>query len=399
MLSNRRIYLDYGASTPTDPEVVRAMQPYFLEKYGNASSIHSFGQEAKEAMEQSRAKIAEKLGAKPEEIYFTSGGTESNNWALKCCAFVNKDKGKHVIVSKIEHDCVLRGAKWLEKQGFEVTYLGVDPEGFVRPEDLKSALRKDTVFVSIIHGNNEIGTIQDLDELGKICKDHGVLFHTDACQSFTKVSLDVSKTPVDLITINAHKIYGPKGVGALYARSDTKIGCWQHGGGHERDKRSGTENIPGIVGFAKAVEIMKPAHIEQMAKTRDLLIKGVEDNIEDYQLNGPKDKSKKLCNNANFCFGGIEGEAIVLKLDGMGIAASTASACSSHTLETSHVLKAIGLPDEISHGSMRLTTGKGTSTGDIKKTIEALKKTVVDLRKMSPIAKLKCFKEEMKENV
>lgn len=402
LITGKKIYLDHGASTPVDPEVLKAMLPYFSEKYGNASSIHSFGREAKQALDEGREKIAAKLGAKPTEVYFTSGGTESNNWALKGTAFKNREKGKHIITTKIEHDCVMNSCRWLEKQGFEITYLDVDSEGIVKPETLESAMREDTIIVSIIHGNNEIGTIQDLDTLGKICKDKEVYFHTDACQSFTKVPIDMSKQPVDLMTINSHKIYGPKGVGALYVREGTKIGITAHGGGHERNKRSGTENISGIVGFATASETTTQEDINHMAKLRDAVIKGVDENIEDYLLNGPKDMEKRLCNNANFVFRSIEGEAITLKMDAMDIAVSTASACSSHTLETSHVLKAIGVSPEDANGAMRVTVGKENTMREINRTIEALKKVVVDLRNMSPLTPKKeeeCFKDELREEV
>ncbi|MBL7159926.1 MAG: cysteine desulfurase, partial [Candidatus Aenigmarchaeota archaeon] len=375
-------YLDHAASTPVDERVLEAMLPFMKEKYGNASSIHALGQEAKRALEDSRESIAKALGVNMNEIFFTSGGTESNNWTLKGIAFANKEKGKHIITSKIEHDCVLNSAKWLEKNGFEVTYLDVDKNGIVQTETLEAAIRKDTILVSIIHGNNEIGTIQDLNQLGKICKKNRVFFHTDACQSFAKVSLDIKN--VDLVTINAHKIYGPKGVGALYIRKGVNIEEWQHGGGHEKGERSGTENIPGVVGFAKAAmfgikEMDKEA--KRQMQLRDYLIKNVLD-IKDSWLNGHPEK--RLPNNANFCFRFIEGESLVMKLDADGICASTGSACSTHSLEPSHVLMALGMKPEEAHGSLRLSLGKQTTKEEIDFVLEKLPKAVEALRKISP---------------
>ena len=381
----KRIYLDSGATTQTDEEVVRAMLPYFSDKYGNASSTHKVGQIAKQALYSARQVIAKSIGAKHKEIIFTSGGTESNNLAIKGAAFANKDKGNHIITTKIEHDCVLNACKWLETQGFKITYLDVDSEGFVRPADLEKAITSKTILVSIIHGNNEIGTIQDLETLGKICKKHKVYFHTDACQSYTKTELDARKQNLDLITINSHKIHGPKGVGALYVRTGTKITPLLHGGGHEDGLRAGTENIPGIVGFAKAVELAKPKHVAQMTKLRDKLIKAVL-QIPDVHLNGSKGE-KRLANNTNFVFKYIEGEAIGGYLDGYGISASTGSACSNLDLKASHVLKAIGVKPEDANGSLRLTLSRYTTEEEIDKVIEVLPKVVKRLRKMSPLVK------------
>ena len=375
------IYLDNAATTPVAPEVMEAMKPFFSERFGNASSLHFLGKQAKEALEKSREKIMKKVNAKEHKLVFTSGGTESNNFALKGTAFANKDKGKHIITTKIEHDCVLNACKWLEKQGFEVTYLSVDREGFVDLNELEESIRKDTILVSIIHGNNEIGTIQDLKEIGKICQEHEVYFHTDACQSFTKVPIDLKKEHIDLLTINSHKIYGPKGVGGLFIRNGIKIDPLSHGGGHEFGLRSGTENVSGIVGFAKATEVIKDKDIKHMTKLRNMLIKGVLE-IEDAWLNGPREK--RLCNNTNFSFRYIEGEALMLYLDVKGIAASTGSACSSKSLEPSHVLTAIGLKPEDAHGSLRLTLGKDSTEDEIKYTIEVLKQSVDSLRKISP---------------
>jgi len=375
----KRIYLDYAATTPVDKKVLLAMKPYFYKKFGNASSIHEFGREAKEALENSREFIKRKVFAKDHELIFTSGGTESNNFAIKGIAFANRNKGKHIITTKIEHDCILNACKWLEKNGFEVSYLSVDKEGFVDLGELERTIRKDTILVSIIHGNNEIGTIQDLREIGKICMKKGVYFHTDACQSFMKAKIDFDY--VDLVTVNAHKIYGPKGIGGLFIRRGVKIDPLLHGGGHEFSLRSGTENVAGIVGFAKAVEIMKERDIENMKRTRDLLIKGAL-KIEKTKLNGPKGE-KRLCNNANISFVGVEGEAIVLRLDENGIAVSTGSACSSRSLEPSHVLLAIGLKPEEIHSAIRFSTGKETKKEEIKYVVEILEEVVKDLRKIS----------------
>jgi cysteine desulfurase len=382
------IYLDNGATTMMDPEVIKAMAPYFSEKYGNASSSHMMGIWARQAVDESRHAIASLIGAKDDEIIFTSGGTESNNLAVKGIAFANKDKGKHIITTKIEHDCVINSCKWLEAQGFEVTYLNVDSQGFVNPEELEKAIRKETILVSIIHGNNEIGTIQDLKKLGEICRRHNVLFHTDACQSFTKTELDVKKQNLDLVTLNAHKIHGPKGIGVLYVRHGIKITPLFHGGGHEFKLRSGTENVPGIVGFAKAVKLaMNDKHVKNMAKLRDKLIDEVIKRIPETRLNGATE-DKRLCNNVNFAFKYVEGESIGAMLDAKGISSSTGSACSSKSLEPSHVLAAIGMKPEDAHGSLRLTLSRFTKEEEISKVIEELPKIIGKLRKMSPLTRL-----------
>jgi len=384
-----KIYLDNAATTPLDEKVSEVMLPYFTQKYGNASSLHSKGREAKEALENARRIIAKSINAKPSEIIFTSGGTESNNLAIKGIAFSYEEKGKkgHIITTKIEHDCVLNTCKWLEKRGWKVTYLDVDKEGFISLDDLEKAITKDTVLVSIIHGNNEIGTIQNLEEIGKICKSKGVLFHTDACQSYTKTLLDVKKQNLSLVTLNAHKIHGPKGVGALYIREGIKITPLAHGGGHEKGLRSGTENIPGIVGFSEAVRQMRKRDVEKMKKLRDKLIKGIEERISEVRLNGPRG-DRRLCNNVNFSFKGVEGEAIGMLLDAKGICSSTGSACSSKSLESSHVLKAIGLSDEEAHGSLRLSLGKQNTEEEIDKVIEIMPKIIRKLRKISPFEKI-----------
>ena len=381
----KKIYLDNGATTMLDPKVIKAMEPYYLEKYGNASSSHSLGQEAKIALEDSRKIIAKSIGAKPEEIIFTSGGTESNNIAIKSIAFSNKDKGNHIITTKIEHKCVLKSCKWLETQGFEITYLDVDKEGFIKEKDLEKAITDKTILVSIIHGNNEIGTIQNLKELGNVCRKYNVYLHTDACQSYTKTEMDTQKLPIDLITLNAHKIHGPKGVGALYIKKGTKIKTWQHGGGHEFDLRSGTENIPGIVGFAQAVKLTSKQHIQYMTKLRDKLIKGLLE-IPETRLNGAT-KDKRLCNNVNISFKSVEGEAIGGYLDQKGICSSTGSACSETSLEPSYVLRAIGLSHQDSNGSLRLTLSRFTTEQEIDYTIKILPDIIKKLRKMSPLGK------------
>ena len=382
----KRVYLDNGATTMLDPKVIEAMLPYFTAKYGNASSTHAFGEEAKEALERSRSIIAKSIKAKPDEIIFTSGGTESNNFALKSIAFTNKEKGNHIIVSKTEHKCIMNACKWLEKHGFNITYLDIDKEGFVKPDDLKKAIIDKTILVSIIHGNNETGTINDLKKLGQVCKKHNVYFHTDACQSYTKTELNVKKQDIDLITLNAHKIHGPKGIGVLYIRKGVNIKSWQHGGDHEFGMRAGTENIHGAVGFAEAVKIaMDKKHIAYMAKLRDRLIKGVLE-IPKVRLNGPTG-NKRLCNNANFSFKAVEGEAIGGYLNNKGIASSTGSACSAKTLEPSYVLMAIGLSPEQANSSLRLTLSRFTTQEEIDYTLKVLPEVVKSLRKISPFWK------------
>lgn len=380
------VYLDNGATTMVDPKVIEIMLPYMTKHYGNPASTHQIGEEAREAIEKARSVIAKSIGAKSSEIFFTSGGTESNNWALKSVAFKNKDKGKHIITTEIEHKCVLNSCKWLKEMGYEITYLKVDDEGFIDINALKNAIRKDTVLVSVIHGNNEIGTIQNLKEIGKLCKENGVYFHTDACQSYTKTELNVKKQNLDLVTLNAHKLHGPKGVGALYIRSGTNINAWQHGGEQEKNMRSGTVNVPGVVGFAEAVKLgMNHKHVEYMRRLRDKLIEGVLD-IEDVRLNGPTGENR-LCNNANFSFKGIEGEALGGYLDSKGICSSTGSACSARTLAPSHVLKAIGLTDEEANGSIRLTVSRFTTDEEIDYALDVLPGVVKKLRSFSPIGK------------
>jgi cysteine desulfurase len=378
----KQLYFDNAATTRVDDEVMKAMIPYFTEKYGNASSTHFIGHEAKAALERSRGIIAREIGAKPNEIVFTSGGTEANNFALKGMFFSNYPEKNHIITTRIDHDCVINTAKWLETQGAKVTFLDVDAEGFIDLNELESLITNKTFIVSVIHGNNEIGTIQDLEAIGKICRKKGVAFHTDACQSFTKVPIDVRKQNLDLVTLNAHKIHGPKGVGALYVREGTHITPLLHGGGHERKMRSGTENVSGVVGFAKAVEIANKKNIEKMEKLRDKLIEGLL-NITNTKLNGPREN--RLCNNVNVSFNNIEGEAIGGYLENFGICTSTGSACASHSLEISHVLKAIGLTPIQSNSSIRMSISKYTTEEEINYLLEVLTKIVEKLRRISPI--------------
>ncbi len=376
------IYLDNAATTKIDPEVMKVVRKYSEEKFGNASSLHTLGLEAKKALENSRKVIAKSINAKSQEIIFTSGGTESNNLAIKGIFFANPEKN-HFITTKIDHDCIINTCKWLETQGAKVTYINVNKEGFIDLEELKKEITDKTALVSVIHGNNEIGVIQNLEEIGKICKEKGTYFHTDACQSYTKTDLDVEKQNLDLVTLNAHKIHGPKGVGALYIRKEVKITPLIHGGGQENKMRSGTENIPGIAGFATAVKISNNKDIENMTQLRDYLIKEILNKIPHTQLNGPT-KENRLCNNINISFKNIEGEAIIGYLDSEKVCASTGSACSSKSLQQSHVLKAIGLSNMDANSSIRLSISRFTTKQEIDTTIEILKKVVDKLRKISP---------------
>lgn len=379
----KQIYFDNAATTKVDEKVVKEMIPYFAENYGNASSQHDVGTKAKEALERSRKIIAKSIKANIGEIIFTSGGTEANNLALKGLFFSNYPQKNHIITTKIEHDSILNVCKWLESQGAQITYLDVDKEGFVDVEDIRKAITDKTFLVSVIHGNNEIGTIQNIDEIGKLCKEKKVLFHTDACQSFTKVPINVEKQNLDLVTLNAHKIYGPKGVGALYAKDGIKITPIAHGGGHEKKLRSGTENIPGIVGFAKSVEIASEKDIKKMTLLRDKLIDGLL-KIDDVKLNGPTG-DKRLCNNVNISFNNIEGEAIGGYLENEKIYTSTGSACMSNTLQTSHVLKALGLGPLQSNSSLRISISKYTVEEDVNYFLEKITKVVKKLRSISPL--------------
>ena len=382
----RSIYLDHSSTTPVDPAVAEAMYPFFSDKYGNPSSLYTKGREAKKAMEEARQKVADLIGAKKEEVFFTGSGTESDNLAIKGIAYKNREKGNHIITSSIEHHAVLNTCKYLEKQGFDVTYLPVDNEGLVNPNDVENAITKKTILISIMHANNEIGTIQPIAEIGKIAKEKEIPFHTDAVQTAGKIPVNVDDLNVDLLSISGHKMYGPKGVGALYIRKGTRLEPLLHGGGHERNMRPGTENVPAIVGFGKAAELAKE-HLpeeDRLTVLRDSLIKSILE-IEDSYLNGHA--TKRLPNNANFRFSFIEGESMILTLDMNGVAASTGSACSSTSLEPSHVLGALGLKPEEAHGSLRLTLGTGNTQEDIDYVVSILPGIVKKLRMMSPLAR------------
>ncbi len=377
----KRIYLDNSATTPVASEVIEAMAPYFDGAYGNASSLHSFGQEARRAIEEARAQLAETLGVHPEEIFFTSGATEANNLAIKGLAFANPEK-HHIITSRIEHHAVLHPCAWLEKQGYKVTYLEVDSFGRVDPEAVRDAIRDDTLLVSVMTGNNEIGTLEPIEEIGEICHERGVPFHTDAVQAFGKVRLPMEA--IDLLSVSAHKLNGPKGVGFLYVRKGLKLTPLLHGGGHERGLRSGTENTPGIVGLAAAARLAFSEMDEMAARLRAYRTRLIEEigKIPGTRLNGhPTDSLPHI---TNFSFAGIEGESLVMRLDEHGIAASTGSACSSPNLEPSHVLQAIKVPLAMAHGSLRISTGRDTKPEDIETLLSVLPKVVEDLREISP---------------
>lgn len=380
----KNTYFDYAATTPIDPKVLEAMTPFLKEKFGNTMSLHSFGQEAKIALETSRETIAKFINSKPSEIVFTGSATESNNFALKGIASANKKRGNHIIISAIEHPCIIESAKWLEKQGFEVTKIGVDKFGMVNPKDFEQAIKKETVLVSVIFASNEIGTIQPIEEIGEICHRHNVYFHTDASQGFGKLEIDVLKMNIDLLTASSHKIYGPKGAALLYIKTGTKIEPLLHGGGQENGMRGSTINVPAIIGFAKATEIcakeMKEEW-ERLSNLRDKIIKEVL-KIENSHLNGSL--KNRLSNNASFWFSFIEGESLLIQLDLEGICASTGSACSSFKLEPSHVLMATGLKPQEAHGSLRITLGRWTTEEDVKKLLEVLPKAVKKIRSISP---------------
>jgi len=384
----KRIYLDYAATTPTHPEVMKAMLPYFTESFGNPSSIHSYGQEAKDAIERARNKVAALIGAKTEEIVFTGSGTEADNFAVKGVALSRQAKGNHIITSLIEHPAVLETCKFMEKQGFSVTYLPVDGYGLVDPNDVKKAITKKTILVSIMHANNECGTIEPVAQIGNIAREAEIYFHTDAVQTAGHIPLDVNKLNVNLLSISAHKLYGPKGVGALYIRKGTRISSFMHGGNQERGRRASTENVPGIVGFGKAAEIALQEMLEEAQKLtalRDRLIEGILRGIEYTQLNGHP--VTRLPNNVNVSINYVEGESILLNLDLDGICASTGSACTSADLEPSHVLVAMGLPHLQAHSSLRFTLGKWTTEEEINKVLEVLPGIVSKLRAMSPLMK------------
>ncbi len=390
----KMIYLDNAATTRTAPEVVEAMLPYFSEFYGNASTVYEFGGMSKEAISKAREIIADAIGAKENEIYFTGGGSESDNWALKATAEAYKSKGRHIITSKIEHHAILHTCEWLEQNGFEVTYLDVDEFGVVKLEELKKAIRPDTILITIMFANNEIGTIEPVAEIGKIAREHGILFHTDAVQAFGQVPIQVDELNIDMLSASAHKLNGPKGIGFLYIRKGIKIRSFLHGGAQERKRRAGTENVPGIVGFGKAVELALNS-MEERAKRecelRDYLMERVLKEIPFTRVNG--DRTNRLPNNVNFCFQFVEGESLLIMLDMKGICGSSGSACTSGSLDPSHVLLAIGLPHEIAHGSLRLTLGSDTTKEDMDIVVEAIKEIVTQLREMSPL-----YEDYMKKN-
>ena len=382
----RLIYLDNAATTKTAPEVVEAMLPYFTEHFGNPSSVYGFAAANKEVITRQREIIADTLGAKSNEIYFTAGGRESDNWALIATAEAYASKGKHLITSKIEHHAILHTCEYLEKKGFEVTYLDVDENGIVDLEQLKSAIREDTILISIMYANNEIGTIQPIREIGAIAHEHGILFHTDAVQAFGQVPINVDEDQIDMLSASGHKLNGPKGIGFLYIRKGVKIRSFIHGGAQERRRRAGTENVPGIVGFGKAVEravSTMEARTKKERELRDYLIERIEKEIPYCRLNG--DRTKRLPNNVNFSFRFIEGESLLIMLDMKGICASSGSACTSGSLDPSHVLLAIGLPHEIAHGSLRMTLSEETTKEDLDYVVENLKEIVSNLRSMSPL--------------
>jgi len=386
----RRIYLDHAATTPTRPEVVKAMLPHFTDAFGNASSIYSYGQEARGAVEEARAKVAELIGARSEEIIFTSGGTEADNYALEGVAYANERKGDHIITTSIEHHAVIEVCKFLEKRGFRINYLPVDKYGLVDPDDVKKAITDKTILISVMHANNEVGTIEPVEEIGKIAREAGVCFHTDAVQTLGHIPVNVDKLKVDLLAISAHKFYGPKGVGALYVRKGTRLVSFMHGGEQEKRRRAGTENVPAIVGLGKAVELAGQEmgkEAERLAYLRDKLIKGLGEKIDHIRLNGHP--TRRLPNNVNVSVDFVEGESLLLNLDLEGICASTGSACSSAILEPSHVLLALGLPPEQAHGSLRFTMGRENTEADVERVLKVLPGIVAKLRAMSPLLKTK----------
>jgi len=391
------IYLDNAATTRVYPEVVEAMNPYFTEYYGNPSAFYSFSNTAGKAVAEAREKIAALIGAKTEEIYFTGGGSESDNWALKATAEAYAKKGKHIITTTIEHHAILRTCQWLEKNGFEVSYVNVDEDGVVKLDELEAAIRPDTILISVMAANNEIGTIQPLKEIGAIARKHGVLFHTDAVQAFAHMPINVDEMNIDMLSASGHKINGPKGIGVMYIRKGVKILSYVHGGAQERRRRAGTHNVPGIVGMGKAVEIAA-ATMEEKNKSiielRDYLIEQVLEKIPYARLNGHR--TNRLPNNANFCFRFIEGEGMLILLDQAGICASSGSACTSGSLDPSHVLLAIGLPHEIAHGSLRLTLSEDTTKEDIDYTVDKLTEIIARLRSMSPLYEDFAKKQEKK---
>lgn len=384
---SKLIYLDNAATTKVYPEVFEAMKPYYLEDYGNPSSVYGFASRSKKAMEDARSLIADFLGAdNANEIYFTGGGSESDNWALKATVEAYKKKGNHIITSKIEHHAILHTCEYLEKQGYEVTYVDVDEDGVIKLDELKKAIRPTTVLISVMFANNEIGTIQPIKEIGEIAKENGILFHTDAVQAYGHVPIDVNEMNIDMLSASGHKINGPKGIGILYLRNSAKLGAFIHGGAQERSRRAGTQNVPGIVGFAKATELAKATMEKRAAyetELRDRLIAGILSKVPYARLNGHK--TNRLPNNVNISFEFIEGESMLILLDQQGVCASSGSACTSGSLDPSHVLLAIGLPHEKAHGSLRLTLSEETTKEDVDFVIDQVVKIVERLRSMSPL--------------
>lgn len=382
----KRIYFDHSATTPVDNEVASLMVEYMTEKFGNPSSIHSFGREVHKAVDEARQQVASLIGANANEIFFTSGGTEADNLALKGIAFANRKKGNHIITTCIEHHAILHTCEYLEKQGFKVTYLPVDENARVRIEDLNNAITDQTILISVMFANNEVGTIQPIKEIGKIAREKGIYFHTDAVQAAGNYPIDVTEYNIDLLTLSAHKFHGPKGIGALFVRRGVKIDAVQHGGGQERSLRPGTENTPGIIGLGKAAEIAKrdmDNKIEHVTALRDKLVKGITEKITDIKLNGHP--TLRMPGNINFSFLYVEGESLLLNLDLKGIAASSGSACTSGSLDPSHVLLAMGLTHEVAHGSLRLSLGRGNTEEDIEYCLTVLPEIIERLRSMSPL--------------
>ncbi len=396
-MSDRTIYFDHAATTPVRPEVIEAMLPYFNEKFGNPSSIYSLGRDSKKAIEEARETVAKAINAQPREIFFTGSGTEADNWAIKGVAYANRQKGKHIITTAIEHHAVLHTCQYLESDGFEVTYLPVDSDGLVTAEQVRAAIKPDTILISIMFANNEIGTIQPIAEIGKIAKEKGITFHTDAVQAMGNIPINVAEMNIDLLSMSSHKFYGPKGIGALYVKKGVKITSFLHGGAQETGRRASTENVPAIVGLAKALEIAA-ADMEQYNKKllalRNRTINEIEKKIPFIRLNGHREK--RLPGNVNFSFEFIEGESLLLTLDMKGIAASSGSACTSGSLDPSHVLLAIGLAHEIAHGSLRITFGNENTDADVDYLMEVLPIIVQRLREMSPLYEAHCKRQEMK---
>ena len=390
MEDTRKVYLDYSTTTPTDPRVVEEMIPYFTEHFGNPSSIYSTGLEAKDAIEHAREQVAHLINAEPKELIFTSGGTESDNWALIATARRLQHKGKHIITSAIEHHAILHSCEYLAKEGFDITYVGVDHDGLVDPAEVEAAIRPDTILISIMYVNNEVGSVQPITEIGAIAKKHGVLFHTDAVQALGNVPIDVKTMNIDMMSMSSHKIYGPKGIGAIYIRSGVNLPTYIHGGAQERKKRAGTENVPGIVGFGKAAELACQnfnTHVAHVSKLRDHFVDRVLNEIPYTYFNGSKDHRHP--GNANITFEYVEGESILLYLDFAGVSCSSGSACSSRSLQPSHVLTAMGIPVELIHGSIRFTFGNPTTMEDVDYTVDKLKGIIEKLRGISSISKEK----------